>query len=56
MLGIDLVHVNRIERVWNRFGNRFTNLILHEKELELFKNLLTTTTTFNAQKWFLAGR
>lgn len=52
MLGIDLVHVNRIERVWNRFGIRFTNLILHEKELVLFKNL----TTFDKQKWFLAGR
>jgi phosphopantetheinyl transferase (holo-ACP synthase) len=39
MLGIDLVKVTRIERIWNLFGSRFATLILHEKERHLFEAL-----------------
>ena len=35
-VGTDLLEVARVERVWNRFGERFATRVLLEEELELF--------------------
>jgi holo-[acyl-carrier protein] synthase len=35
-VGTDLLEVARVERVWNRFGERFATRVLLDEELELF--------------------
>lgn len=35
-VGTDLLEVARVERVWNRFGERFATRLLLDEELELF--------------------
>ena len=35
-VGTDLLEVARVERAWNRFGERFATRVLLEEELELF--------------------
>jgi holo-[acyl-carrier protein] synthase len=35
-VGTDLLEVARVERVWNRFGERFATRVLLDAELELF--------------------
>jgi holo-[acyl-carrier protein] synthase len=35
-VGTDLLEVARVERVWNRFGERFASRVLLDAELELF--------------------
>ena len=38
-VGVDLLNINRIETVFNKFSTRFVNRILADEELELYKNL-----------------
>jgi holo-[acyl-carrier protein] synthase len=35
-IGTDLLEIARVERVWNRFGERFATRVLLDAELELF--------------------
>jgi holo-[acyl-carrier protein] synthase len=35
-IGTDLLEIARVERVWNRFGERFATRVLLDEELELF--------------------
>jgi len=35
-VGTDLIELARVERVWNRFGERFATRVLLAEELELF--------------------
>lgn len=35
-VGTDLLEVARVERVWNRFGERFATRVLLDEELELY--------------------
>ena len=37
-IGTDIVEVSRIEQVWQRFGERFSNRLLLDEEIDLFKN------------------
>jgi holo-[acyl-carrier protein] synthase len=46
-IGLDIVEIARIERIWNRFGRRFAARILHPNELEMLPDLPIA---------FLAGR
>ena len=36
-VGVDLLNINRIETVFNKFSTRFVNRILADEELELYK-------------------
>lgn len=33
-IGIDIVEVKRIKRLWEKFGNTFLNKVFHKKELD----------------------
>ncbi len=36
-VGVDLLNINRVETVFNKFSTRFVNRILADEELELYK-------------------
>lgn len=37
-IGVDLLNINRIEKIYNKFGEKFTNRILATEEIELYNN------------------
>lgn len=47
-LGLDVVELSRIEKIWNRYGFDFAKKILHERELDTFPSKKPLT--------YLAGR
>ena len=36
-VGVDLLNINRVEMVFNKFSTRFVDRILADEELELYK-------------------
>ena len=52
-LGIDIVDLNRIDRVWKRYGINFARRILHPEELA---ELSTLSVTDEVSTRFLASR
>eukprot|EP01138_Halocafeteria_seosinensis_P008298 gb/GECG01008479.1/.p1 GENE.gb/GECG01008479.1/~~gb/GECG01008479.1/.p1 ORF type:complete len:125 (+),score=13.97 gb/GECG01008479.1/:1-375(+) len=50
-IGVDIVQINRIWRVYQRFGARFLNRAYHKQEIEAFKALNDVK-----QPLYLAGR
>ena len=55
-LGTDIVNINRIKKIYSKYGNQFLNKILtesekkSEKELSRFKNVSTIAKRFAAKK------
>jgi holo-[acyl-carrier protein] synthase len=55
-LGTDIVNINRIKKIYSKYGNQFLNKILtesekkSEKELSRFKNVSTIAKRFAAKE------
>jgi holo-[acyl-carrier protein] synthase len=58
-LGTDIVNINRIKKIYSRYGNQFLNKILtesekkSEKKLSRFKNVSTIAKRFAAKEAIL---
>jgi holo-[acyl-carrier protein] synthase len=37
-IGTDVLELNRVERIWHRYGEQFAKRVLLDKELELFRS------------------
>lgn len=51
-LGTDIVNINRIKKIYSKYGNQFLNKILteSEKKLSRFKNVSTIAKRFAAKE------
>ncbi len=49
-LGIDIIDIQRIEKVINRFGNRFTKRVFTDEENETARKRLRFSETY-AKRW-----
>jgi holo-[acyl-carrier-protein] synthase len=38
MIGIDIVEISRIKELYERYGQRFLNRILHKEEIDIIKS------------------
>jgi holo-[acyl-carrier protein] synthase len=58
-LGMDIVNINRIKKIYSKYGNQFLNKILtesekkSEKKLSRFKNVSTIAKRFAAKEAIL---
>lgn len=51
-LGTDIVNINRVKKIYSKYGNQFLNKILteSEKKLSRFKNVSTIAKRFAAKE------
>ena len=54
-VGVDIVEISRIEKIWQKFGDKFAQRILHTNELQLFQKRCKYKNNKH-QIEFLAGR
>jgi len=52
-IGTDIVHIPRLEKAWQRWGNRFAGKVLHDAEQAMFAELGSDQdcTTFLAKRF-----
>jgi holo-[acyl-carrier protein] synthase len=53
-IGIDIIKINRIKNVYNRFGNRFLERVFNLEEINSFRSKLERNPEIAVG--FLAGR
>jgi holo-[acyl-carrier protein] synthase len=49
-IGIDIIEIERIKRIVNRWGTRFLNRVYTDKEIELYKNKIESLAARFAAK------
>jgi holo-[acyl-carrier protein] synthase len=50
-IGVDVVQIPRVERVFAKFGQEFCKRILHSKEIEFFNDLKNNHCKFLAKRY-----